>query len=50
MEIYDSLHGVIEIDLLAKKIIDTEEFQRLRNIKQLGFCYHVFPGGITQSF
>ena len=50
MEIYDSLHGVIEIDLLAKKIIDTEEFQRLRNIKQLGFCYHVFPGASHNRF
>ena len=38
MEIYDPLHGIIEIDELSKRIINTEEFQRLRNIKQLGFC------------
>ena len=42
MEIYDPIHGLIEIDETAKKIIDTVEFQRLRNIKQLGCCYYVF--------
>ena len=44
MEIFDSLHGYIEIDNYIKDIIDTFEFQRLRNIKQLGCCYYVFPG------
>ena len=31
MEIYDIIHGNIVIDTLAQRIIDTEEFQRLRN-------------------
>jgi len=50
MEIYDSLHGIIEIDELSKRIINTEEFQRLRNIKQLGCCYYVFPGASHNRF
>ena len=50
MEIYDPLHGVIEIDELSKRIVNTEEFQRLRNIKQLGCCYYVFPGASHNRF
>jgi len=50
MEIFDSLHGVIEIDNYIKDIIDTIEFQRLRNIKQLGCCYYVFPGASHNRF
>jgi len=50
MDIYDPIHGNILIDSLAKKIIDTEEFQRLRNIKQLGCCYYVFPGASHNRF
>ena len=50
MEIYDIIHGNIVIDELAKRIIDTEEFQRLRNIKQLGCCNFVFPGAVHTRF
>jgi len=50
MEIYDSLHGIIDIDWYIKDIIDTIEFQRLRNIKQLGCCYYVFPGASHNRF
>ena len=50
MEIYDPVHGNIFIDSLAKQIVDTEEFQRLRNIKQLGCCYYVFPGASHNRF
>ncbi len=50
MDIYDSIHGNIFIDSLAQQIIDTEEFQRLRNIKQLGCCYYVFPGASHNRF
>ena len=50
MEIYDIIHGSIEIEPLAKKIIDTKEFQRLRNIKQLGCCNYVFPGTLHTRF
>ena len=50
MEIYDIIHGSIEIEPLAKKIIDTKEFQRLRNIKQLGCCNYVFPSASHTRF
>ena len=50
MEIYDPVHGNIFVGPLAKKIVDTEEFQRLRNIKQLGCCYYVFPGASHNRF
>jgi len=50
MEIFDIIHGNISIDPLAKRIIDTEEFQRLRNIKQLGCCNYVFPSATHTRF
>jgi deoxynucleoside triphosphate triphosphohydrolase SAMHD1 len=49
-EIFDPIHGPIEICLNATKIIDTPEFQRLRSIKQLGCCYYVFPGACHNRF
>lgn len=48
--IYDIVHGNITIDIWAKRIIDTEEFQRLRNIKQLGCCNYVFPSATHTRF
>lgn len=50
MEVYDIIHGNIIIDPLAKRIIDTEEFQRLRNIKQLGCCNYIFPSATHTRF
>ena len=50
MIIYDIIHGNIEICPLAEKIINTEEFQRLRNIKQLGCCNYVFPSATHTRF
>ncbi|MBF76248.1 hypothetical protein CMK20_18970 [Candidatus Poribacteria bacterium] len=50
MEIYDIIHGNILLCPIAKKIIDTIEFQRLRNIKQLGCCYLVFPSAVHTRF
>ncbi|KAL3060859.1 hypothetical protein OYC64_009130 [Pagothenia borchgrevinki] len=40
----DPIHGGMELHPLLVKIIDTPQFQRLRNIKQLGACYLVYPG------
>ena len=50
MDVYDIIHGSIQICPLAKKIIDTFEFQRLRNIKQLGCCNYVFPSSTHTRF
>ena len=48
--IFDPVHKYIEIDQELLNIIDTPEFQRLRNIKQLGIAYHVFIGASHNRF
>lgn len=44
MEIRDPVHGSIPIDDAEIQILEHPFFQRLRNIKQLGFSEYVFPG------
>ncbi len=34
----------------AKKVVDTNEFQRLRGRRQLGFVHYVYPGGVHSRF
>ncbi|AYV79517.1 MAG: HD phosphohydrolase domain-containing protein [Faunusvirus sp.] len=48
--INDTVHGYIELEPYLMDIIDTPVFQRLRNIKQLGVCYYVFPGASHNRF
>lgn len=44
MNIRDAIHGDICIEEeVVKQLIETKEFQRLRNIKQLGLSYLAFP-------
>ena len=40
----DPIHGFIQVHPLLVKIIHTPQFERLKDIKQLGVCYWVFPG------
>ena len=44
MEIRDPVHGSISINDSEIEILEHPFFQRLRNIKQLGFSEYVFPG------
>lgn len=44
MEIRDPVHGSIHIHDSEIEILEHPFFQRLRNIKQLGFSEYVFPG------
>jgi HD superfamily phosphohydrolase len=44
VEIRDPVHGSIPINDSEIQIIEHPFFQRLRNIKQLGFSEYVFPG------
>ncbi len=44
ISIHDPVHGTIEVSPQEIKLIDTRPFQRLRNIKQLGFSELAFPG------
>ncbi|XP_030645127.1 deoxynucleoside triphosphate triphosphohydrolase SAMHD1-like [Chanos chanos] len=46
----DPIHGYIEMPPLCVEIIDTPQFQRLRNIKQLGGGYFVYPGASHNRF
>jgi HD superfamily phosphohydrolase len=48
--IFDNIHKYIKIGPIAKQIIDTKEFKRLKNISQLGVCHHVFPCGNHSRF
>jgi HD superfamily phosphohydrolase len=48
--IYDPVHGHLELEDYAWEIIDTPEFQRLRNLFQLGNCNYVFPGATHTRF
>lgn len=50
MEIRDPVHGSIHILKEEEPIIKAEFFQRLRNIKQLGFSEYVFPGATHTRF
>lgn len=52
----DPVHGLIifddsePIDMLAWKLMDTPEFQRLRRIRQLGVSEFTFPGAVHTRF
>jgi HD superfamily phosphohydrolase len=54
--IRDPVHGLIvfrKTDALAQvawALLNTPEFQRLRRIKQLGFCDYIFPGATHTRF
>jgi HD superfamily phosphohydrolase len=46
----DPIHGRIKMSQSCVKIIDTVEFQRLRNLKQLGLTSYVFHGATHTRF
>jgi HD superfamily phosphohydrolase len=46
----DPIHGHIELSPLSVAVIDTPQFQRLRDISQLGGVYYVFPGAASKRF
>jgi hypothetical protein len=50
MEIRDVIHGTIEVSESEARIIDSPFFQRLRNIKQLGFAENSYPGCTHNRF
>lgn len=50
MEIRDPVHGTIVINGPETHILDTQEYQRLRAIKQLGFAEFSFPGATHNRY
>src|SRR5438309_6379826 len=46
----DPVHGQIQIDEDALKIIEHKQFQRLRRVKALGFLDRVFPSAKHSRF
>lgn len=50
MEIRDVIHGSIQIDPSEMSIIDSRYFQRLRQIKQLGFAEFSFPSATHNRY
>jgi len=48
--IHDGIHGSMKLDGIILDLVKTPEFQRLRNIKQLGLAYVVYPGANHSRF
>src|SRR5207237_9791156 len=44
MHIRDPIHGAIGISADERALLDSPQYQRLRNVKQLGFADLAFPG------
>jgi HD superfamily phosphohydrolase len=44
VHIRDPIHGAIEVTADERALIDSPQYQRLRNVKQLGFADLAFPG------
>lgn len=49
-KVLDAVHSFITFDDFAWEYIDTPQFQRLRGLKQLGFCNYVYPGAVHTRF
>ncbi|XP_015894670.2 uncharacterized protein LOC107428617 [Ziziphus jujuba] len=49
-QVHDNLYRNIILDPLCLKFIDTPQFQRLRDLKQLGLTYMVYPGAVHSRF
>ncbi|KAL6043527.1 HD-domain PDEase [Balamuthia mandrillaris] len=46
----DPIHGHIKLPNYCIEFVDTPQFQRLRDLKQLGTSYYVFPGASHNRF
>ncbi|KAA0163803.1 hypothetical protein FNF31_02657 [Cafeteria roenbergensis] len=47
---YDPVHGYIELDDAVLQFMDTPQVQRLRDLRQLGASFLVFPGATHDRF
>lgn len=49
-EVRCGIHGFIRFNNLERKLIDSQPFQRLRDVHQLAMTYHVYPGATHTRF
>ncbi|TPI13566.1 HD domain-containing protein [Mesorhizobium sp. B4-1-1] len=49
-EIRDPIHGMIPFSSLERDLINSNEFQRLRRIRQLSWTDYVYPGAMHTRF
>ncbi len=49
-KIYDAVHGFIRFNDLERELIDSEPFQRLHYLRQLGISFLVYPGATHTRF
>ncbi len=50
MEIRDPIHGTVTVASGEVSVLDSAPFQRLRQIKQLGFAEFSFPGAVHNRY
>ena len=50
MEIRDLIHGSVAIHSSELGVLDSRYFQRLRNIRQLGFAEYSFPSATHNRY
>ena len=48
--INDPVHGHITLPDYCLRVVDTPQFQRLRELKQMGAAYYVYPGASHNRF
>jgi HD superfamily phosphohydrolase len=49
-ELRDPIHGFVRLDSDEVRVVNSREFQRLRNIHQLALTYNVYPGASHKRF
>lgn len=49
-KIYDAVHGFIRFNELERELIDSDPFQRLHYLRQLGISFLVYPGATHTRF
>jgi len=49
-EIRDPIHGAVSVDAYEKRVLYHRAVQRMREIRQLGFSHHPFPGATHSRY
>ncbi len=49
-ELRDPIHGFVRLDSDEVRVVNSPEYQRLRNIHQLALTYNVYPGASHKRF